>query len=148
MESIDYIWEDRKRLCGLPIGFTRYRLSRDRLFCESGLANLRLEEIELYRIKDLQLVRTLGQRIFGVGTLRVYSTDTTTPRLDLINIAEPMEVKEMIHRHMEEAKLKRRIRTMNNLNGLYSGEVPESLIREMEEMGDADILSEIRPGRA
>lgn len=28
MESIVYIWKDRKRIFGLPITFTRYRLLR------------------------------------------------------------------------------------------------------------------------
>ena len=33
MDSIQYIWKDRKRILGMPITFTRYRLSEDRLFC-------------------------------------------------------------------------------------------------------------------
>ena len=36
MESIEYLWKDRKRHLGLPLSFTRYRLSEDRLFCETA----------------------------------------------------------------------------------------------------------------
>ena len=32
MDSIVYTWKDRKRILGMPITFTRYRLSEDRLF--------------------------------------------------------------------------------------------------------------------
>ena len=34
MEPIKYIWKDRKRILGMPLTFTRYRLGEDRLFCE------------------------------------------------------------------------------------------------------------------
>lgn len=30
--KIAYLWQDRKRVFGLPLSFTRYRLSEDRLF--------------------------------------------------------------------------------------------------------------------
>ena len=36
LKTIEYIWKDRKRILGMPITFTRYRLSTDRLFCEKG----------------------------------------------------------------------------------------------------------------
>ena len=31
------VWKDRKRICGLPITFTKYSMSEDRLFLETGL---------------------------------------------------------------------------------------------------------------
>ncbi len=39
-----YIWSDRKRILGLPITFTKYYLSDDRLFMEKGLLNMRQDE--------------------------------------------------------------------------------------------------------
>ena len=41
MDAIQYVWKDRKRILGMPITFTRYRLSEDRLFCEKGFLNFR-----------------------------------------------------------------------------------------------------------
>ena len=93
MEPITYLWKDRKRILGLPITFTRYRLSEDRIFRETGLLNLKEEEVLLYRVRDLELKRSLFQRIFGVGTVCVHSSDKTTPHLDLLNIKNPREVK-------------------------------------------------------
>ena len=72
MEPIEYLWKDRKRRLGLPLSFTRYSLSQDRLFCEIGFLNLRADEVLLYRVQDLELTMTLGQRIFGVGTVCVH----------------------------------------------------------------------------
>ena len=54
MESIDYLWKDRKRRLGLPLSFTRYALSEDRLFCETGFLNLKSDEVLLYRVQDLE----------------------------------------------------------------------------------------------
>lgn len=111
LEAITYLWKDRKRILGLPITFTRYRLSEDRIFRETGLLNLKEEEVLLYRVQDLELKRSLFQRIFGVGTVCVHSSDKTTPHLDLLNIKNPREVKELLHRQVEEKKLSRRMRT-------------------------------------
>ncbi len=110
MESIQYLWKDRKRRLGLPLSFTRYSLSEDRLFCETGLLNLKADEVLLYRVQDLELTMTLGQRIFGVGTVCVHSSDKSIPHLDLKNVKHPREVKELIHRSVEQAKERRRMR--------------------------------------
>ena len=67
MDSIQYIWKDRKRIFGMPLSFTRYRLSEDRLFCETGFLNIKQDEVLLYRVRDLQLNLKLTQRIFDEG---------------------------------------------------------------------------------
>ena len=121
MESIKYLWKDRKRCLGLPLSFTRYCLSEDRLFCETGFLNLKSNEVLLYRVRDLQLTMSLGQRIFGVGTVCVVSSDKSIPHLDLKNVKNPREVKELIHKNVEAAKDKRRMRA-TELVGVGEGE--------------------------
>ncbi len=107
---MEYIWKDRKRYLGMPISFTRYRLSEDRLFLSVGFLNIRDEEILLYRIRDIQTTRTLWQRIFGVGTVSIVSSDQTAPTLMLKNIKRPLEIKELLHQQVEEMKIRRRVR--------------------------------------
>ena len=111
---MEVLWKDRKRYFGLPISFTKYSLSggeNPRIFRETGLFNLKEEELLLYRVRDLSLSRSLGQRIFGVGTITLHSSDKTTPTLELVNIANPKDVKEKIFSKVEEAKATRRMRT-------------------------------------
>ena len=108
--GIAYIWKDRKRRLGLPLSFTRYAMSEDRLFVSVGFLNIKDEELLLYRVRDINTSRTLGQRIFGVGTVTVMSSDKTTPSLLLKNIKNPMEVKELLHKQVEEMKIRRRVR--------------------------------------
>lgn len=117
MSEIKTLWNDRKRHFGLPLSFTRYRLSEDRIFCEKGLLNLHEEEVLLYRVRDLELRMSLGQRIFGVGSVIVHSSDKTMPTLELKNIKIPREVKELVFRQVEDCKEQRRMRTMEFVGG-------------------------------
>ena len=106
----EYIWKDRKRFLGMPLSFTRYAMSEDRLFLSVGFISIKDEELLLYRVRDISSQRTLWQRIFGVGTLTVTSSDKTTPTLVMKNIKKPMDVKEILHQQVEEMKLRRRVR--------------------------------------
>ena len=108
--GISYIWQDRKRYFGMPLSFTRYALSEDRLFLSVGFLNIKDEELLLYRVRDINTSRNLWQRMFGVGTITVSSSDKTTPSLELRNIKDPMAVKEMLHEQVEEMKIRRRVR--------------------------------------
>jgi uncharacterized membrane protein YdbT with pleckstrin-like domain len=107
---MEYIWKDRKRFMGMPLSFTRYALSEDRLFLSVGFLNIRDEEVLLYRIRDINTTRTLWQRIFGMGTVTVVSSDKTMPTLILKNVKDPLTVKETLHAQVEEMKIRRRMR--------------------------------------
>ena len=110
VSKIVEIWHDRKRILGLPISFTRYALSEDRLFLKRGVINVKQDEIVLYRVRDLRVSVSLRQRLFGVGTVTVISTDKSIPELMLKNIRQPNEVKELIHEYVEKMKIARRMR--------------------------------------
>lgn len=110
MSNNTMIWKDRKRFLGMPLTFTRYGLSEDRLFLSVGLISVRDEEVLLYRVRDISTKRTLWQRMFGVGSVTVLSSDKTMPTLLLKNVKKPLMVKELIHDHVEAAKLSRRVR--------------------------------------
>lgn len=107
---IECLWQDRKRYLGLPLSFTRYKLSEDRLFVSVGFLNIKDDEVLLYRVRDIDTRRSLWQRIFGVGTVTVMSSDKTMPTLVLKNIKAPLFVKELIHKQVEEMKIRRRVR--------------------------------------
>jgi len=107
---VDIKWKQRKRIwCGLPWTFTVYSMSEDRLFIDSGVLNKRQDEIRLYRILDVSLRRSLGQRIFGMGTIHICSSDKTMKDFDIINIKNSQEIKEMISESVEEQREKKRV---------------------------------------
>ena len=108
--GVELIWKDRKRYLGMPLSFTRYALSEDRLFLSVGFLSIKDDEIVLYRVRDITTSRSLWQRLFGVGTVTVVSSDKTMPTLQMKNIRNPVAVKELLHNQVEEMKIQRRVR--------------------------------------
>ena len=113
----------------MPISFTRYGLSEDRLFLSVGFLNIKDEEVLLYRVRDINTSRSLWQRIFGVGTVTVMSSDKSMPTLLLKNVKDPVMVKELLHSQVEEMKRQRRVRV---------GEIMTSDMDD-EEMDEAEL---------
>jgi uncharacterized membrane protein YdbT with pleckstrin-like domain len=97
MNKKDIIWKDRKRtIFGLPLSFTVYTLTGEKILIDTGFLNQKQDEIMLFRITDITLTRTFGQRVFGLGTIHCCSADKTSPEFDLKNIKNSSEVKELL----------------------------------------------------
>lgn len=106
----EILWSDRKRIwCGLPWTFTIYSMTEDRLFIKRGIFNLREDEVRLYRIKDLGLQRSLSQRIFGLGTIRIVSSDSSLGNFELTNVKNSADVKERLSRLVEEERQRKKV---------------------------------------
>ncbi|MGN0204970.1 MAG: PH domain-containing protein [Coprococcus sp.] len=108
-ENKGILWSDRKRILGLPITFTKYELDEERLTIRRGLLTSTVDETLLYRILDIKMSRTLGQKIFGVGTIHLYSADRTDQHLDLESISKPDEVRKQLSRLVEKARMEKRM---------------------------------------
>ncbi len=105
----DVLWSDRKRHFGLPISFTKYMFDKERLIISKGLLTTTVDETLLYRIMDIKLSRTLGQKLFGVGTIHLYTADRTDKHLDLVNISHPMEVRRQLSNLVEKIRQEKRM---------------------------------------
>lgn len=57
--------------------YTRYRLTNQRVILESGLLGKRIDEIELFRVKDTRLHQSFLQRLVGLGDIEIISTDVS-----------------------------------------------------------------------
>ena len=109
-KNMEILWEDRKRpFLGLPISFTKYRLSEDRLFINTGFFTLKEDEIRLYRILDIEFTATLYQRIFGIGTLHIKSSDKSAGNFEIKHIKKPRDVKELLSKRVESERDKKRV---------------------------------------
>ena len=109
MEEKD-VWRDRKRIAfGLPWTFTKYMLTESKLLIETGVFNRREEEVRLYRILDVTLHRTFGERIFRLGTIHCCSADKTTPEFEIKRIKNAREIKNLLSDMVEEARDRRRV---------------------------------------
>ncbi|MBQ3079403.1 MAG: PH domain-containing protein [Clostridia bacterium] len=103
------LWQDKKRILGMPISFTKYILESDRLILQEGFFKTVENEIMLYRIQDITLLRTLSQKLFGVGTVELVSSDKTHPVLRLNNIKDARNVKRLLCENVEKERALRRV---------------------------------------
>lgn len=107
---MERLWSDRKRLwCGLPWTFTKYSFDEERFFICTGFLNQREDEVRLYRIVDLSLTRSFLQRIFGLGTIHVKSTDRFSGEFSVVNIKNSIEVKEQLSELVEKNREKKHV---------------------------------------
>lgn len=110
MELKNTLWQDRKRtIFGLPWSFTKYKLTEEKLIIQTGLFSIKQEEIRLYRIMDVTLNRSFGQRIWGLGTVHCCSADKSTPEFDIKNIKNSETVKELLSDAVEKERTKKRV---------------------------------------
>lgn len=109
-DTAQYVWKDRKRtIFGLPLSFTTYKLTEEKLFVETGFLSKKEEEVRLYRIMDLTLNRPLGQRIFGLGTIHCCTADKSTPEFDIKKIKNSRDVKNLLSDMVEKERQAKRV---------------------------------------
>ena len=104
------VWKARKRnFLGLPWTFTVYGFSQDRLFIKSGIFNTREDEVRLYRITDIGLKKSFWQRIFGMGSIAIYSADKSMGDFELVNLKDSEQVKETLSGLIEKERENKRV---------------------------------------
>ena len=74
----------------------RYRLTNQRLTVESGLFSKRVDDIDLRTLQDVTLEQSAMERVLSVGRLVIVSADHSRPRLVLIGIRDPRDVRERV----------------------------------------------------
>jgi uncharacterized membrane protein YdbT with pleckstrin-like domain len=94
---------------------SRYELTEERLIIRRGLIAKSLDEIELYRIKDVRINYSIINQIAGIGTIGIASSDETTRAGDLIirDVERAQARREEIRRLVDIARQKRRVREVD-----------------------------------
>lgn len=122
MAERNVIWSDRKRtLFGLPLSFTKYTLTEERLFIQTGLFTTVEDEVRLYRILDVKLTRTLGQKIFGVGSIHVCSADKSMEDFEITSVKNSADVKEKLSELVEKNRVEKRVMNREAMFGQEVG---------------------------
>lgn len=70
----------------------RFRISNYRIDYERGLISRTIDTLELWHVEDVHFYQSLFDRMLGVGSITIYSSDKTNPRLDLHGLPRPREL--------------------------------------------------------
>lgn len=120
-ESHDEVrYRERKRLLffGLPWTFTKYTITDDMLTVDEGLLKVEENDCYMYKIQDVKLTATLGERMFGLGTVTCYTGDVTNKELHLVHIKHAREIKNYLLKASEEARIRRRTLHMQDIGAV------------------------------
>lgn len=87
---------------------TEYRIFEDSMEVESGIISRRIENIQLFRVRDLGFQQSVIGRILNVGNIAVSSTDQSTPHLVLRGIDAPRDLYETLRSLVAKSSAARR----------------------------------------
>jgi uncharacterized membrane protein YdbT with pleckstrin-like domain len=87
-----------------------FELTSERLRVTRGVINQRIDEIELYRVKDSQMVRPWWMRLTGLASIVLETSDRTLPHLTIPAIREGDQVRELLRKHVELQRDRKRVR--------------------------------------
>lgn len=92
-----------------------YELTEDRLILRKGIFVKSIDEIELYRVKDVRMDFTLMGQWVGIGTISIDSSDETTRQGALVmpHIERAADRREELRRLVDTARQKRRVRELD-----------------------------------
>jgi uncharacterized membrane protein YdbT with pleckstrin-like domain len=82
---------------------TMYTVTSQRVMIESGIAEKKVEDIDLRYIDDTQFRQRLIERMLGIGSVTIVSSDKTTPTYTLRGIPDPRGLRELIRARAYEA---------------------------------------------
>jgi uncharacterized membrane protein YdbT with pleckstrin-like domain len=90
-----------------------FELTSERLRLTRGVINQKIDEIELYRVKDSQMVRSWWMRLTGLASIVMETSDRTLPNLVIPAIHGGEQVRELLRKHVELERDRKRVREMD-----------------------------------
>ena len=94
---------------------SRYEVTDQRLIVCNGLVMKTVDEIELYRIKDIRLDFSILGQMAGIGTITLTSTDRTTGDASFVlaDVPQARERREGLRGLIERARQRRGVRELD-----------------------------------
>ena len=113
--EVRYKETQRLLFFGLPWTFTKYELRDNDLTIIKGFFTVREHDCYMYKVSDVEITRTLMQRIFGLSTITCFTSDVTDKTIVMKNIKHGREIKDFLLHASEAARLRRKTVSMQNI---------------------------------
>lgn len=110
-------YKERSRwlFLGLPFTFTKYEIHDNVLTIFKGFFTVRENDCYMYKVSDVEITSSLLQRICGMSTIILYTSDVTDRTIVMKNIKHGHEIKDFILQASESARIRRRTVSMQNI---------------------------------
>jgi uncharacterized membrane protein YdbT with pleckstrin-like domain len=83
---------------------TKYRITSRRIEWEEGLFSRRIDGVDLWRVRHVNYLQTLTDRIFGVSRLEVFSQDREDPHAVIPGIPASRVVYDQVTAAVQNAR--------------------------------------------
>lgn len=90
-----------------------FELTTQRLRKYEGVLNQTIDELELYRVKDFTIKRPFIQRLVGLSTVELLTSDRTHPEVRIPAIRQSNDLRERLRRQVEFWRDKKRVREVD-----------------------------------
>ncbi|MFZ9396750.1 MAG: PH domain-containing protein [Erythrobacter sp.] len=102
----------------LQVMSEKFELTNQRLVVRRGIIMKSIDEVELYRVKDIRMDFSLLNQIAGIGTIQITSSDETTRNHQLVLRHVPMaqERREQLRELVDAARRERGVREIDFVN--------------------------------
>lgn len=78
-----------------------------------GVFNKKMDDLELYRIKDYKLDRPLFLRLFSLGNVILETSDKSHPTLTVRAIPDAEELRETLRTYVEQRRDQKSVREVD-----------------------------------
>lgn len=90
-----------------------YELTTQRLKMASGIMNRKLDELELFRVKDYTIDQPFALRLVGLGNINLITSDATSPTVAIRAIANVEDLREKLRTAVQSERDRKRVREMD-----------------------------------
>lgn len=157
------VWTGEKKSIGtsaIGMASVRYRITRDKVYVDSGLLGTSSEQVPLWAVHDIDVRQNLMQQPKNVGDVVLHLDGTMTyngvTQLVLDNVEDPYGVRDLLNPLVSEARAKKQMLTQTQYvqhSGSMFGNAPGApspapagdiadQLRKLAELRDQGILSD------
>ena len=103
------------------IGLTRYlqtknhifELTTERLKMTEGIFSKVTETLELYRVKDIEILQPFWYRILGLENIKVNTSDLSSPVVFLEGMQHNVGLADKLRNHVEKIRMLKKVREID-----------------------------------
>lgn len=93
--------------CYIDVRFTTYKVTTERIELERGWISKRVDNLDLFRAKDIRLSIGILDRVLGIGNVIVVSRDSTDSVLALKGLHDPRPLYDRLKKEFVRADRRR-----------------------------------------